>query len=272
MDKAAIYADPNFLLNAKEMGRMYARSGLFGLANDEQGFVFAVEIIVNRLSPFEMMQTWHVLGNKVTKQATAMLTAFNELGGTHKVTEYTPNAVTIVFTYQGNSTPVRITYEEALAEKWPYGKGGKIKDNWNAPLQRASMLFARVTTRGIRAVCPKATEGSYAPEEIDDDGLPAPNYSTFGCEPSLIPENVMQHRDTDPCLPDQLETIQRCGNEVSQFDPEILNKVKSKLNSLGKSKLAELNWKEANELAGALHRKIVEHQLGESLAGTPATG
>lgn len=268
MNRTDVYRDHQLIENCMRMGEKFSASQMFGLANPDQGFVYALEMVTSGRTVFEMISLYWNIQNNVTKKASAMLAHFNELGGVHTIRQWDSEVVAVDFQYNNQSLQVRLTYEDALKERWPYKKNGvDIKDNWATPQGRRSMLFARVTTMGIRAICPQVNAGTYAPEELDPE-VPTPTYTVFGSEEAGADHNVIQIPVDAPCSQDQINRIQQLGEQIMAYDPDIINKVKSRLNSMGLQKLSDLKWQDAVELEQALAMKMgALHFEGKSNPG-----
>lgn len=186
---------PDPLAAQQSLGRDIAKSGFFGCGSIEQGNVLAMECFARGMPPMMLAERYHIIQNRLSMKADAMLAAFQKLGGWHNIIEYSPDACEIKF----NPPPgkdeqpliVRITWVDAQKEKWPYGKDGKdgkptLKDNWSTPLGRQDMLWARVISRGVKKLRPEIAAGYYTPEEISD----------FGDEPTATVKGNGQHKTT----------------------------------------------------------------------------
>lgn len=102
-------------------------------------------------------------------KADAMLAQFHKLGGKSIINVRTPEEASVTLKYEGVENGFKFTFEEAKKEKFPYKKDGiTLKDNWSTPRMRMQMLWARVVSDGIRAICPQVNYGRYTPEEIQD--------------------------------------------------------------------------------------------------------
>lgn len=170
-------ADP--IAAIEKMGEWFYRSGLFGnLTSPAGGCVIAMACMAENRTPFEISKRYHVIDNKLSMKAEAMLAEFNSRGGKHRIIQRDGDCVAVELTPHGGA-PVefRFTWEEAQAERYVYGKDGKtLKDNWSTPRRRMQMMWARVVSDAVRAVDPGVVVGTYTPEEIMDmiDSEPAP--------------------------------------------------------------------------------------------------
>lgn len=156
----------------QQLGRDIARSQMFGCSNEEQGRVFAMTCLAKRCDPLALVESYHVIEGHLSMKADAMLAGLVERGGSHRIIRRTPEAAEIEITLRDDTQRFALTWEEAKQEPFVYGKerNGKrdIKKNWATPRSRMQMLWARVVSDGVRAMCPEVVCGKYAPEEIVD--------------------------------------------------------------------------------------------------------
>lgn len=166
-NELAIYdkiTDP--MAYAREMGTAIAKSGLFGCENESQGVVLAMACICERINPIEFARTYHIIKNRLSLRADAMLAKFISAGGKVKWTNLGDDG------------------SEARG-KWSFGEytdldvGFSMKDAVRAKLVKADsnwekwpgeMLRARAITKAIRIVAPHIVAGYASTEELDDGG------------------------------------------------------------------------------------------------------
>ena len=155
-------------------GKTIAKSRIFGCESEEQGMVLAMTCLARQCDPLTLAETYDIIQGKLSMKADAMLAGFEESGGDYEILQYDPDGCEITFT-RGKKKPLtlKITWEQAQLESWPYGKPDKkgnkqFKPNWATPIGRQDMLFARVVSRGVRRVTPGVVCGRYTPEEISD--------------------------------------------------------------------------------------------------------
>jgi hypothetical protein len=159
----------------RSFGTDIARSQIFGCANEHQGVVLAMECFARKCTPLTLATQYDIIQGKLSMKADAMLAGFEEAGGEYEVKEYSPNACEITFKRGKSSITIRITWEDAKAESWPWMKDKKtgeirLKDNWETAIGRQDMMWARVVSRGVRRLAPGVVCGRYTPEEIVDFG------------------------------------------------------------------------------------------------------
>jgi len=163
-------------------GQLIAQSGILGASNPAEGFIIATTCHQEGMSLLKFGETYHVFNGKISMRSDAMLARFNELGGTHKIISRTADCASIELTRDGNTQVFTLTWDDAKQEPFVY-KGGpnaqtvelakpfekrKLKAQYSTPLKRMQMLWARVSSDGVRAMDPRANQGSYAPEEVED--------------------------------------------------------------------------------------------------------
>jgi hypothetical protein len=153
------------------MGSDIAKSGLFNCGSLEQGRVLALECFARGVPPLTLAETYHIIDNKLSMKADKMLARFEEFGGKYKVVSRTPDLAAIEVTIGGQTNKFSLSWEEAQQEPFVYlasGQKPKFKTKYATPRSRTQMLWARVVSDSVRAVCPRANSGTYTPEEIDD--------------------------------------------------------------------------------------------------------
>lgn len=286
------------------IGKAITASRIFGCQNEAQGQILALECLAKRLPPLALAEQYHLIDGKLSMKADAMLAGFEDLGGEYEVREYSPDACEVIFKRGKNALSIRITWEMAQQEKWPFASGNKLKTNWSTPIGRQDMLWARVVSRGVRKLAPGVVCGRYTPEEISDfEPAPAPPVSAIEqvkalaatkAKPELIidtqafettiepePEPIESGQgqslegrhsvDTnEPCTQEQVDAIKAAIEEAAQTGVQGLpDRIREKLNAAGRQKLAHLTIAEAELLLAAIKAKNLEAFFGESLHGEP---
>jgi hypothetical protein len=159
---------PDALSAVKELGKAIALSQIFGVSNEFQGQIMALECMQRNIAPLTLAERYHVVQGKLMMKYDAMLAEFQAQGGKHKIIARTDSEAAIELTIDGQTITERLTWDEASKEKYPYAKDGKtIKDNWATPRSRRQMLWARVVSEGVRSLRPGVNNGCYTPEEFD---------------------------------------------------------------------------------------------------------
>lgn len=172
----------------KSVGADIAKSRLFGCETIDQGNVLALECYATRTPPLSLAKRFDLIGGRLSMKADAMLADFTADGGEYDIVEYSSDACEVVFRYANHVLPLRLTWEMAQAEKWPFGKPAKdgsptLKTNWSTPIGRQDMMWARVVSRGVRRVAPHIVAGRYTPDELSDYvDVPESQESSMGGE------------------------------------------------------------------------------------------
>ena len=153
---AITYAD------VERMAEAMAKSQMFGVKNKEQMLALMLISQAEGRHPAEAARDYHIIQNRPTLKADALLARFQASGGVVKWKKYDPNEVSADFSHPQSPEPLYISWsiEDAKAA------GLLGKDVWKQyPRQ---MLKARVISEGVRAVYPAVTIGVYTPEEVRD--------------------------------------------------------------------------------------------------------
>ncbi len=166
----------------KEMGKLIALSKMGGDLNPAMGFAIACICHQTGQSLNEFFETYHVLGGRLSMRADKMLANLLEAGGEFKIIARTPDRAAIFVKYGKAEGEFSITKQEALEEPFVY-RGGPLaqmeelkkplekralKDKYATPRSLMQMLWSRVVSDAVRSVCPKANQGYYTPEEVED--------------------------------------------------------------------------------------------------------
>lgn len=280
------------------IGKAITLSRIFGCQNESQGQVLALECLAKRLPPLALAEQYHLIDGKLSMKADAMLAGFEDADGQYEIKEYSPDACEILFSRGKNQLTVRITWEMAQQEKWPFGKGKELKTNWSTSIGRQDMLWARVVSRGVRRLAPGVVCGRYTPEEITDIGDDQPTAKPTKPpkaeavvvvqdpiqQPAIEPiedaivvvepegqslEDRSSVSINEPCTEKQVVDIKAAIEKAVQIGmPELPKRIKAKLAESGLQKLSDLTIKEANLLYVAIETKAIEQFFQLSLGGT----
>ncbi len=178
--------DPLDAIN--KLGIAFAKSGMFGCANVEQGQVLAMTCLTEGLTPLEFQRRYHIISGRPSLRADYMLAEFTNQGGEYTVIERSPETATIEVKIGKRKGLFTFAIAEAMSEEYVYnklanegkipkvGQDGKIndkacKDNWSTPRRRAQMLWNRVVSDAIRTICPTVNHGGYTPDELGGDEI-----------------------------------------------------------------------------------------------------
>lgn len=160
-----------------EMGKVFWHAKACGCQTEAEGKLLALACMSERMNPFEINKTYHLMDGKLSMRADAMLAKFRQLGGKFRWIKDGEDAqsASLELTYDGNTITCTYSIEQAK-------QAGLVKDKGNWAKDPASMLRARVISRGIRMIAPEVIAGTYTPEEISDftdsDNAPVENTST----------------------------------------------------------------------------------------------
>ncbi len=307
--------DPEKLMLS--LGGAIAKSKLFGCSSVEQGVVLAMECIARGCPPLALREEYHLYFDQLSKKSDAMLADFNKLGGTHKIVSRTSECAAIELNYYGHATKFSFTWDEAKQEPFVYeGKEKevvpillagnadklKLKAKYSTPRARGQMLWARVVSDGVRAVCPAACRGVYTPEEVIDaaeadgrvatdpgviEGEYAVNETTETAEQApfetaeAVSELVTESKSepakpadsgvgnsahgNDPATEIQVTRIRETIKSLEQSAPGTATKFKELLLASGRQKIADLTILEAEHLLNKLGNKQMLQFFSESL-------
>ena len=159
---------PNAIELIDSMGLAIAKSKLLGCENPDQGRVLAMACIAKGLDPLSIAQRYDIICGKLAMKSDAMLAEFRARGGRHKIVHRKPDMAAIKLSIDGETETFQLSWEEAQHEDFAKGKDGKVKANYATPRKRMQMLWARVVSDAVRAMCPEVNTGIYTPEENDD--------------------------------------------------------------------------------------------------------
>lgn len=159
---------PDPIKAAEQMGMMFAKSGLFGCEKTETGMVLALACMSEKVSPFELLRTYHIVENKLAMRSDFMLSKFRSMGGRVKWKQFDAIAAVADWTFEGVTTEIGFTFEDAK-------KMGLVKERSGWVKNPDAMLRARCIAKAVRMIAPEVIAGCMSPEEIyDGEGAQAP--------------------------------------------------------------------------------------------------
>jgi len=151
-----------------ELGNMFHKSGIMGVATPGDGAVVALTCMCEGITPLEFAKTYHIINGRPSMRADMMHAKFRSSGG--KVTWSNigddGKAAEATFEYDGQSAAIKYTIEDA--RNVVGDKLDKPDSNWKK--DRGAMLRARLITKAIRILAPELIAGVYTPEELEDSG------------------------------------------------------------------------------------------------------
>lgn len=143
----------------EKMGEWFSRSGMFGCEKPEQGMILALAAICERKSPLEIADTYHLIGGQLSMKSRAVLAKYRQHGGKVKWIKSDDKTCEADWTFEGDTTRVSFTLEEAKAQ-------GLVKSGSAWTKTPAEMLRARCITRAVTMLAPEILIGGSAAEDI----------------------------------------------------------------------------------------------------------
>lgn len=158
-------------VDIERIGSTVAVSGIFGQISQHMGFTIVTICLQNGISLDTFASRYDVIVNKITYKTSYLLSLFVEAGGRIEVLKYTPQEVSISFTYDkytdGKPYVMTTTYEQYKAKGMIFNSKGQVKDNWKHHSE--NMLFCRCVTTALRHIAPDVSHGIYTSEEMSDE-------------------------------------------------------------------------------------------------------
>ena len=173
----------NTMQALEAFGQYIFQSNMFGVRNPAEGFIIGVTCQQEGMTLMQFKERYHIIQGQIAMKAEAILANLLELGGEYEIVERSPERVALKVTYKKATFLSELTWDVAQHESYTRASkdsNGKFyndsvpieqrnfKDNWSTPRRRMQMMWARVVSDGVRAVCPLATRGHYTPEEAID--------------------------------------------------------------------------------------------------------
>lgn len=148
---------------SNDFGQSIFDSALLGCRNVAQGRVMALTCLTEKKTPIELARVYHIIDNKLSMRADAMLAEFRKAGGKYKWISTGDDGVAAraLFTFEGESIEIGYTIEDAKRAKLIRSGGNWEKDP-------GSMLRARTASKAVRMLAPEIVAGYYTPEELGD--------------------------------------------------------------------------------------------------------
>ena len=149
------------------VGEAIAKSGMFGVNNASAGLVVAATCHSQGISLLEFSRTYHIINNKPSMRADAMLAEFRKRGGKYTIVENSVTKAAAKFVFEGQDYDGAYSVSDAMRTGDCFDKDGKtLKHNWEH--RPDDMLWARMVSRSVRRLCPEIVAGIYTPEEVED--------------------------------------------------------------------------------------------------------
>lgn len=309
-------ATPNALELIREMGQSIHKSGIAGCDNEDQGRVLAMTCVAKGVDPLSLAERYDIIKGKLSMKSTIMLAEFESRGGSFKQIQRDADAAVIELTKGDRTERYSLTWEEAKQEPFVYnGKESdvvkllaannqkalaeRIKPKYVTPRSRTQMLWARVTSDGVRAMDPGVCGGIYTPEEVSDfdssehrqvessaevgSAPPTPSATASATEEVVDAEFEAKEKPADkpiesttsaPCEQSQIDKIKTLLKQVAQMEgnADIGAKVLQKFRDSGLHGWSDLSYADAELLIQALSKRNVQLFFDAQLAGHSSPG
>ena len=181
----------NSMQALEAFGDYIYKSNMFGARNPAEGFILGVTCQQENMTLMQFKERYHIIQGQIAMKSEAMPANLLELGGEYEIVERSPERAAIKITFKKATMTSELKWEDAQKEDYVKAKNGQLKDNWSTPRRRMQMMWARVVSDGVRAVCPLATRGHYTPEEaVDFDDQPKTINVTPAAAPVAYPQEV----------------------------------------------------------------------------------
>lgn len=145
----------------ERLANYIAKSKLFGMQTPEQAVALMMIAQAEGRHPALAARDYHIIQNRPSKKAEAMLRDFLMSGGKVEWHVLTDTRAEATFVHPQGGT-VRIDWDMDRA------KAAGVLNNQTWRAYPRAMLRSRVVAEGVRTVWPLATSGMYVPEEVQD--------------------------------------------------------------------------------------------------------
>lgn len=151
----------------KEVGKILADSGMFGIKTAAQGQTIALISLIERRSPLEILGEFHIMHDgKLSRKAESMLKRFIDDGGSVDWLEYSDGCVKAKFkSPSGSEIIIEQNLDQLIKSGVAKDKNGVKATYRQYPRQ---MLRSRCISEAITTLWPKAKMGFCTPEEMSD--------------------------------------------------------------------------------------------------------
>lgn len=166
----------------QQMAKVITESKLFGITDVNQVLALGLVAQAEGQHFATAARDYHIVQNRPTLKADAMLSRFQQAGGKVNWDVYTDSEVSGTFTHpNGGSLTVTWTIDQAKAI-------GLVKPGSGWHKYPRAMLRSRTVSEGIRAVYPGCVIGTYTPEEAEDMEPPKVMKDVTPEPPKAIPK------------------------------------------------------------------------------------
>lgn len=177
----------------EKIGRVFAKSGMFGCQKEEQGQVLAMICLSERKSPVQLLKTYHIVDGNLSKKALAALAEFRQNGGKHRWLKSGDDATAKeddryaeleLTDKEQNKTTYRYSMADAKAE-------GLVRKDSRWTKRPGNMLRARCITNGLGMLCPEIFAGEDEQEASPPQAEPLLPEKKPEPKPVVQTENVV---------------------------------------------------------------------------------
>lgn len=156
----------------KQLGTMFAKSGMFGCEKEEQGQVLAMICLSERKSPVAITTNYDIVEGKLRKKALAALADFRSAGGKHR---WISSGDSVAAKPEEHYAELELTDKDGSKVTYRYSMAdakaeGLIKDRSRWVKRPGNMLRARCISNGLGMLCPEI----FAGEDEDSEEQPEP--------------------------------------------------------------------------------------------------
>lgn len=232
-----------------QVGKIFARSGMFGCDREEQGQLLAMICLAEKKSPVEITRTYDIIGGKLRKKAMAAFAEFRGRGGKVKwiSTGDAGDKAEADFTFEGQTIRASFTIDQAKKQQL-------IKPNSNWEKTPGNMLRARCISNAIGMLCPEILAG----EDVDESPAPPAPALTLPVQPSVTVEvsapatatATAPQAESVAAIPVQSEVVQVAPAQF-QSGPKLTTQptgglsadlVQQVENAIGEHAIIAVNW------------------------------
>lgn len=247
----------------EKMAGAIAKSGLFGIENQDQALALMFVAQAEGRHPATIAQDYDIIKGRAARKTNSVLARFQQFGGVVEWHSLTESVADATFTHRsGGSVRMTWTIEQARESGLLAGKFGP-KENWkNYP---RAMLRARCIAEGVRAVFPAAIGGMLTREEEEDlsernkghDQVTASTAPAQAAQPRQQPAEYPQ-ANLDANLPKWRALIEG-GKSTAE---RVLAMIGTRY-TLSPEQRAAIMALGTNTSSGVIEGELVDHDTGE---------
>ena len=149
------------MADIQKMAQVASDSKMFGFKNQAEAMAIMLLCQAENLHPAVAMRDYHVINNRPSMKADAMLARFQLAGGKVSWLKMEDTEVTGVFSHPAGGDAT-ITWNDEMVRR------ADLHRNPTHQKYPRQMKRARCISEGIRSVFPACVAGVYTPEEVQD--------------------------------------------------------------------------------------------------------